>query len=99
MNELNFPLQIFVDEMTAAMMQSLDGAASAINLDRMRDVMDNKNFKDFIQTIEIDEPRMILNVDDVNLKRFITTETNKFSVSPERLIKTAVTLQFLGVNE
>ncbi|EFO0322269.1 hypothetical protein ACTSEF_002910 [Escherichia albertii] len=93
------PMQIMIDEMTAAMMQSLDGAASAINLDRMRDVMDNKNFKDFIQTIEIDEPRMILNVDDVNLKRFITTETNKFSVSPERLIKTAVTLQFLGVNE
>lgn len=95
----NYPMQIMIDEMTAAMMQSLDGAASAINLDRMRDVMDNKNFKDFIQTIEIDEPRMILNVDDVNLKRFITTETNKFSVSPERLIKTAVTLQFLGVNE
>ncbi|MCE7719423.1 hypothetical protein N6N71_23905 [Escherichia albertii] len=94
-----FPMQIMIDEMTAVMMQSLDGAASAINLDRMRDVMDNKNFKDFIQTIEIDEPRMILNVDDVNLKRFITTETNKFSVSPERLIKTAVTLQFLGVNE
>lgn len=93
------PMQIMIDEMTAAMMQSLDGAASAINLDRMRDVMDNKNFKDFIQTIKIDEPRMILNVDDVNLKRFITTETNKFSVSPERLIKTAVTLQFLGVNE
>ncbi|WP_059242489.1 hypothetical protein [Escherichia albertii] len=93
------PMQIMIDEMTAAMMQSLDGAASAINLDRMRDVMDNKNFKDFIQTIEIDEPRMVLNVDDVNLKRFITTETNKFSVSPERLIKTAVTLQFLGVNE
>lgn len=95
----NYPMQIMIDEMTAAMMQSLDGAASAINLDRMRDVMDNKNFKDFIQTIEIDEPRMILNVDDVNLKRFITTETNKFSVSPERLIKTAVALQFLGVNE
>ncbi|QTA06240.1 hypothetical protein FYK23_06505 [Escherichia albertii] len=95
----NYPMQIMIDEMTAAMMQSLDGAASAINLDRMRDVMDNKNFKDFIQTVEIDEPRMILNVDDVNLKRFITTETNKFSVSPERLIKTAVTLQFLGVNE
>ncbi|HHC4734089.1 hypothetical protein OM201_15975 [Escherichia albertii] len=94
-----FPMQIMIDEMTAVMMQSLDGAASAINLDRMRDVMDNKNFKDFIQTVEIDEPRMILNVDDVNLKRFITTETNKFSVSPERLIKTAVTLQFLGVNE
>ncbi|WP_161527293.1 hypothetical protein [Escherichia albertii] len=93
------PMQIMIDEMTAAMMQSLDGAASAINLDRMRDVMDNKNFKDFIQTIKIDESRMILNVDDVNLKRFITTETNKFSVSPERLIKTAVTLQFLGVNE
>lgn len=93
------PMQIMIDEMTAAMMQSLDGAASAINLDRMRDVMANRNFKDFIQTIEIDEPRMILNVDDVNLKRFITTETNKFSVSPERLIKTAVTLQFLGVNE
>ncbi|EEW4359139.1 hypothetical protein D9M08_16030 [Escherichia albertii] len=95
----NYPMQIMIDEMTAVMMQSLDGAASAINLDRMRDVMDNKNFKDFIQTIEIDEPRMILNVDDVNLKRFITTETNKFSVSPEKLIKTVVTLQFLGVNE
>ncbi|WP_407129356.1 hypothetical protein [Citrobacter cronae] len=92
MNE--YPLQIMVDNDTAMMVQSFIDSGVAIDFDRLLELMaDNaENISDFIQSVECDEPRMMLPVTDSNMKRLIIEQTNKYSISPEQFLKGAVTI-------
>ncbi|HHH2648182.1 TPA: hypothetical protein ACPZVX_002435, partial [Escherichia coli] len=58
----NFPLQIFVDNDTAMMVQSFSDAGISIDFDRLLKLMaDNEeNVSDFIHSVEFNEPRMML---------------------------------------
>ncbi|HAO5551454.1 hypothetical protein ABNZ45_07230 [Escherichia coli] len=92
----NFPLQIFVDNDTAMMVQSFIDAGVAIDFDRLLKLMaeNSEAIEDFIQEIETGEPRFILPVTDSNMKRLIIEETNKYSVSPERYLKAAIAILY-----
>lgn len=92
MNE--YPLQIMVDSDTAMMVQSFIDSGIAIDFDRLLELMaDNaENISDFIQSVEFNEPRMMLPVTDSNMKRLIIEQTNKYSISPEQFLKGAVTI-------
>lgn len=94
MNE--YELQIFVDSDTAMMVQSFIDSGVAIDFDRLLELMvDNaENISDFIQSVECDEPRMMLPVADSNMKRLIIEETNRYSVSPEKYLKAAIALLY-----
>lgn len=94
MNE--YPLQIMVDSDTAMMVQSFIDSGVAIDFDRLLELMaDNaENISDFIQSVECDEPRMMLPVTDSNMKRLIIEETNRYSVSPEKYLKAAIALLY-----
>ncbi|EPW0808815.1 hypothetical protein ACWBE0_003926 [Escherichia coli] len=94
MRELNFPLQIFVDSDTAMMVQSFTDAGISIDFDRLLKLMaDNaENISDFIQSVEFNEPRMMLPISDSNMKRLVIEQTNKYSISPEQFLKGAVTI-------
>lgn len=96
MRELNFPLQIFVDNDTAMMVQSFVDAGIVINFDKLLKLMaDNaENISDFIQSVEFNEPRMMLPISDSNMKRLIIEQTNKYSISPEQFLKGAVTILY-----
>ncbi|HGC1234548.1 TPA: hypothetical protein ACIX1T_002969 [Escherichia coli] len=96
MRELNFPLQIFVDNDTALMVQSFIDAGVSIDFDRLLKLMaDNaENISDFIQEIETGEPRFMFPVTDSNMKRLIIEETNKYSVSPEKYLKAAIAILY-----
>ncbi|MDC6932118.1 hypothetical protein [Escherichia coli] len=90
----NFPLQIFVDSDTALMIQAFSDSGVSIDFDRLLRLMANNSetIEDFIQEIETGEPRFILPVTDSNMKRLIIEETNRYSVSPEKYLKAAVTI-------
>lgn len=90
----NFPLQIFVDSDTAMMVQSFTDAGISIDFDRLLKLMaDNaENISDFIQSVEFNEPRMMLPITDSNMKRLVIEQTNKHSISPEQFLKGAVTI-------
>ncbi|HBN1596221.1 TPA: hypothetical protein L1W24_004613 [Escherichia coli] len=90
----NFPLQIFVDNDTAMMVQSFTDSGVSIDFDRLLALMaDNaENISDFIQSVEFNEPRMMLPISDSNMKRLIIEQTNKYSISPEQFLKGAVTI-------
>lgn len=90
----NFPLQIFVDSDTAMMVQSFTDVGISIDFDRLLKLMaDNaENISDFIQSVEFNEPRMMLPISDSNMKRLIIEETNKYSVSPEQYLKAAIVI-------
>ncbi|WP_088542069.1 hypothetical protein [Escherichia coli] len=94
MRELNFPLQIFVDNDTAMMVQSFIDAGISIDFDRLlkRMAENSEAIEDFIQEIETGEPRFILPVADSNMRRLIIEETNKYSVSPEKYLKAAIVI-------
>ncbi|EJK7100435.1 hypothetical protein NLQ60_003544 [Escherichia coli] len=96
MRELNFPLQIFVDNDTAMMVQSFVDAGISIDFDRLLKLMaDNaENVSDFIQSVEFNEPRMMLPIKNSNMKRLVIEQTNKFSVSPERYLKAAIAILY-----
>ncbi|HHH6694548.1 TPA: hypothetical protein ACP2SE_000099 [Escherichia coli] len=96
MRELNFPLQIFVDNDTAMMVQSFIDAGISIDFDRLLKLMaDNaENISDFIQSVEFNEPRMMLPISDSNMKRLIIEQTNKYSVSPEKYLKAAIAILY-----
>lgn len=96
MRELNFPLQIFVDSDTAMMVQSFIDAGVSIDFDRLLKLMaDNaENISDFIQSVEFNEPRMMLPITDSNMKRLVIEQTNKYSISPEQFLKGAVTILY-----
>ncbi|HBK0968650.1 TPA: hypothetical protein H5R73_000464 [Escherichia coli] len=96
MRELNFPLQIFVDNDTAMMIQAFSDAGIAINFDKLLKLMaDNaENISDFIQSVEFNEPRMMLPIADSDMKRLVIEQTNKYSISPEQFLKGAVTILY-----
>ncbi|EFH4908175.1 hypothetical protein F9399_02185 [Escherichia coli] len=92
----NFPLQIFVDSDTAMMVQSFTDSGVSIDFDRLLELMaDNaENISDFIQSVEFNEPRMMLLIKDSNMKRLVIEQTNKYSISPEQFLKGAVTILY-----
>ncbi|HGW3363691.1 TPA: hypothetical protein ACNH2U_000609 [Escherichia coli] len=96
MRELNFPLQIFVDNDTAMMVQSFIDAGISIDFDRLlkRMAENSEAIEDFIQGVETGEPRFMFPVTDSNMKRLIIEETNRYSVSPERYLKAAIAILY-----
>ena len=92
----NYPLQIFVDNDTAMMVQSFIDAGIIIDFDRLLALMaDNaENISDFIQSVEFNEPRMMLPIKDSNMKRLVIEQTNKYSVSPEKYLKAAIAILY-----
>ena len=92
----NYELQIFVDNDTAMMVQSFADVDISIDFDRLLKLMaeNSEAIEDFIQEIETGEPRFILPVTDSNMKRLIIEETNRYSVSPEKYLKVAVTILY-----
>lgn len=94
MNE--YELQIFIDTDTAMMIQHFTDAGVAIDFDRLLALMaDNaESISDFIQSVETNEPRMMLPITDSNMKRLIIEETNRYSVSPEQYLKGAVAILY-----
>ncbi|EHY5838014.1 hypothetical protein K4J91_002583 [Escherichia coli] len=91
-----YELQIFVDSDTAMMVQSFIDAGVEIDFDKLLKLMaDNaENISDFIQSVEFNEPRMMLPISDSNMKRLIIEQTNKYSISPEQFLKGAVTILY-----
>lgn len=92
----NFPLQIFVDSDTAMMVQSFTDSGVSIDFAKLLELMaDNaENISDFIQSVEFNEPRMMLPISDSNVKRLVIEQTNKYSVSPERYLKAAIAILY-----
>ncbi|EEU9420719.1 TPA: hypothetical protein SIF19_004138 [Escherichia coli] len=92
----NFPLQIFVDNDTAMMIQAFTDSGVSIDFDRLLELMaDNaENISDFIQSVEFNEPRMMLPITDSNMKRLVIEQTNKYSVSPEKYLKAAIAILY-----
>ncbi|MCV8911560.1 hypothetical protein ODW14_24270, partial [Escherichia coli] len=92
----NFPLQIFIDTDTAMMIQAFTDVGVSIDFDKLLELMaDNaENISDFIQSVEFNEPRMMLPISDSNMKRLIIEETNKYSVSPEKYLKAAIVILY-----
>lgn len=96
MRELNFPLQIFIDTDTAMMVQSFIDAGISIDFDRLLKLMadNSETIEDFIQSVEFNEPRMMLPIKDSSMKRLVIEQTNKYSVSPERYLKAAIAILY-----
>ncbi|EJB3969278.1 hypothetical protein MT227_003120 [Escherichia coli] len=94
MRELNFPLQIFVDNDTAMMVQSFVDSGVSIDFDKLLKLMaeNSEAIEDFIQGVETGEPRFMFPVTDSNMKRLIIEETNRYSVSPEQYLKAAIVI-------
>ncbi|EEY7412596.1 hypothetical protein DO133_000404 [Escherichia coli] len=92
----NYPLQIFVDNDTVTMLQHFTDVGISIDFDRLLKLMaDNaENISDFIQSVEFNEPRMMLPIADSNMKRLVIEQTNKYSISPEQFLKGAVTILY-----
>ncbi|EER6740998.1 hypothetical protein ACIU2H_004141 [Escherichia coli] len=92
----NHPMQIFVDNDTAMMVQSFTDSGVSIDFDRLLELMaDNaENISDFIQSVEFNEPRMMLPIKDSNMKRLVIEQTNKYSVSPEKYLKAAIAILY-----
>ncbi len=96
MRELNFPLQIFIDTDTAMMIQAFTDVGVSIDFDKLLGLMtDNaESISDFIQSVEFNEPRMMLPIKDSNMKRLVIEQTNKYSISPERYLKAAIAILY-----
>ncbi len=92
----NFPLQIFVDNDTAMMVQSFTDSGVSIDFDRLLELMadNSETIEDFIQSVEFNEPRMMLPIKDSNMKRLVIEQTNKHSVSPEKYLKAAIAILY-----
>lgn len=92
----NFPLQIFVDNDTALMIQAFSDVGVGIDFDRLLKLMaDNaENISDFIQSVEFNEPRMMLPITNSNMKKLVIEQTNKYSVSPEKYLKAAIAILY-----
>ncbi|MCZ8878046.1 hypothetical protein OM204_05845 [Escherichia albertii] len=92
----NYPLQIFVDNDTALMIQAFIDEGVGIDFDKLLALMaDNaESISGFIQSVKFDEPRMMLPITDSNMKRLIIEQTNKYSISPEQFLKGAVAILY-----
>lgn len=92
----SYPLQIFIDTDTAMMIQAFTDVGVSIDFDKLLELMtDNaENISDFIQSVEFNEPRMMLPITDSNMKRLVIEQTNKYSVSPEKYLKAAIAILY-----
>ncbi|EHO2437547.1 hypothetical protein HCX24_23140 [Escherichia coli] len=92
----NFPLQIFVDNDTAMMVQAFTDSGVSIDFDRLLKLMaeNSEAIEDFIQGIETGEPRFMFPVSDSSMKRLVIEQTNKYDISPEQFLKGAVTILY-----
>ncbi|WP_247187444.1 hypothetical protein [Escherichia coli] len=92
----NFPLQIFVDNDTAMMIQAFTDVGVSIDFDKLLELMaDNaESISDFIHSVEFNEPRMMLPIKDSNMKRLVIEQTNKYGVSPEKYLKAAIAILY-----
>lgn len=92
----NYELQIFVDNDTALMIQAFSDVGVGIDFDKLLELMaaNAENISDFIQSVEFNEPRMMLPISDSNMKRLIIEQTNKYSISPERYLKAAIAILY-----
>lgn len=93
---MNYTMQIMVDTDTMTMIQAFTDAGISIDFDKLLELMsDNaESISDFIQSVECGEPIMMLPITDSNMKRLIIEQTNKYSVSPEKYLKAAVTISY-----
>ncbi|HAV8316555.1 TPA: hypothetical protein JLC40_000871 [Escherichia coli] len=96
MRELNFPLQIMLDIDTVNMIQHFVDSGVSIDFDKLLKLMaDNaENISDFIQSVEFNEPRMMLPIADSNMKKLVIEQTNKHSISPEKYLKAAIAILY-----
>ncbi|MEH4727056.1 hypothetical protein PO319_12335 [Escherichia coli] len=92
----NHPMQIFVDNDTAMMIQAFTDVGVSIDFDKLLELMaDNaESISDFIHSVEFNEPRMMLPIKDSNMKRLVIEQTNKYSVSPEKYLKAAIVILY-----
>ena len=92
----NHPMQIFVDNDTAMMIQAFTDVGVSIDFDKLLELMaDNaESISDFIHSVEFNEPRMMLPITDGNMKRLVIEQTNKYSISPERYLKAAIAILY-----
>lgn len=92
----NHPMQIFVDNDTAMMIQAFTDVGVSIDFDKLLELMaDNaESISDFIHSVEFNEPRMMLPITDSNMKRLVIEQTNKYSVSPEQYLKAAIAILY-----
>lgn len=92
----NYPLQIFVDNDTAMMIQAFSDSGVSIDFDKLLKLMaeNSEAIEDFIQGVETGEPRFMFPVTDSNMKRLIIEETNRYSISPERYLKAAIAILY-----
>lgn len=92
----SYPLQIMLDIDTVNMVQHFVDSGVSIDFDRLLKLMaDNaENISDFIQSVEFNEPRMMLPITDSNMKRLVIEQTNKHSVSPEKYLKAAIAILY-----
>ncbi|EFE9203117.1 hypothetical protein B4S75_001020 [Escherichia coli] len=92
----NHPMQIFVDNDTAMMIQAFTDVGVSIDFDRLLKLMaeNSEAIEDFIQEIETGEPRFMFPVSDSSMKRLVIEQTNKYSVSPERYLKAAIAILY-----
>ncbi len=62
----NYELQIFVDNDTAMMIQAFTDVGVSIDFDRLLRLMadNSETIEDFIQSVEFNEPRMMLPIKD-----------------------------------
>ncbi|EFO2555759.1 hypothetical protein IGX46_001372 [Escherichia coli] len=92
----NHPMQIFVDNDTAMMIQAFSDVGVGIDFDKLLELMaaNAENISDFIQSVEFNEPRMMLPISDSNMKRLVIEQTNKYIVSPEKYLKAAIVILY-----
>ncbi len=92
----SYPLQIMLDIDTVNMVQHFVDSGVSIDFDKLLKLMaDNaENISDFIQSVEFNEPRMMLPIKDSNMKRLVIEQTNKYSVSPEQYLKAAIAILY-----
>ncbi|HCN3913931.1 hypothetical protein [Escherichia coli] len=92
----NHPMQIFVDNDTAMMIQAFTDVGVSIDFDKLLELMaDNaESISDFIHSVEFNEPRMMLPITDSNMKRLVIEQTNKYSISPEKYLKAAIAILY-----
>ncbi|EPD7024184.1 hypothetical protein ACSDWV_000135 [Escherichia coli] len=92
----NHPMQIFVDNDTAMMIQAFSDVGVGIDFDKLLELMaaNAENISDFIQSVEFNEPRMMLPISDSDMKKLVIEQTNKYSVSPEKYLKAAIAILY-----
>ncbi|HAI5275361.1 TPA: hypothetical protein HJS18_004165 [Escherichia coli] len=92
----SYPLQIMLDIDTVNMVQHFVDSGVSIDFDKLLKLMaDNaENISDFIQSVEFNEPRMMLPIKDSNMKRLVIEQTNRYSVSPEKYLKAAIAILY-----